>query len=160
MSPALAVEDLAVDIGGREILRSICLAVPERRRVALCGPNGSGKSTLLRTLFGALPPTTGAVLIGGDLLGDLTRQQIARRVGVVLQERPIDFDFTVREGGNCQNEAVTERPGPDGALALRTVIPVRVTAGQDEPGMSERQIPQHRLLVIGNLTEPDPTIER
>src|SRR5690606_37691661 len=97
MSPALAVKDLAVDIGGREILRSICLAVPARRRVALCGPNGSGKSTLLRTLFGALPPSTGSVLIGGDLLGDLSRQQIARRVGVVLQERPMDFDFTVRE---------------------------------------------------------------
>ncbi len=93
----LIADEVAVDLGGRRILDAVSFAAGGRRVIGLCGPNGSGKSTLLRTLFGALPPDSGRVLIDGDPVRRLPRREIARRIGVVLQERPGDFDFTVEE---------------------------------------------------------------
>lgn len=47
---ALAIENLSVKIGGKEILKKINLELPERRILAIMGPSGSGKSTLLRAV--------------------------------------------------------------------------------------------------------------
>jgi iron complex transport system ATP-binding protein len=63
----------------------------------LLGPNGAGKSTLLRTLAGLLPPLSGSArLDGADLLA-LAPAARARRVGVVLTDRPDVGLLTGRE---------------------------------------------------------------
>ena len=50
--PLLAVENLHVRVGGREILRGIDLTIAAGQVHAIMGPNGSGKSTLARVLAG------------------------------------------------------------------------------------------------------------
>ncbi len=59
------------------------------------GPNGSGKSTLLRTIYRALRPVAGAVLVGGDDAWALSARASAQRTAVVVQEGISEFDFTV-----------------------------------------------------------------
>ncbi|MEQ3550022.1 ABC transporter ATP-binding protein [Pseudonocardia nematodicida] len=54
----------------------------------LLGPNGAGKSTLLRTLAGLQPALGGTALLDGDDLLSLRGTARARRVGVVLTDRP------------------------------------------------------------------------
>lgn len=61
------------------------------------GPNGAGKTTLLHTLAGLLTPRSGRVLLDGIRLAQLKRGQIARRLGMVFQERHDDFPATVME---------------------------------------------------------------
>jgi len=56
-------------------LRTVSLNIPKGGIVALMGPSGSGKSTLLN-LIGALDkPTGGSVVVAGQDIGRLTRDQ-------------------------------------------------------------------------------------
>jgi len=69
--PLLAIENLHVRVGGREILRGIDLEMVAGQVHAIMGPNGSGKSTLARVLSGhpEYEVTQGSVTYKGqDLL--------------------------------------------------------------------------------------------
>ncbi len=48
----LVIEDLHVEVEGKEILHGVNLSVPKGQVHAVMGPNGSGKSTLANTLMG------------------------------------------------------------------------------------------------------------
>ncbi|MGQ0679895.1 MAG: ABC transporter ATP-binding protein [Actinomycetota bacterium] len=93
----LCMQGVAVDLAGCPIVSDVDLAVAEGELVGLIGPNGSGKSTLLRCIYRALRPSAGIISLDGDLLGELSARETARRVAVVSQEGPADFDFTVWE---------------------------------------------------------------
>ena len=57
----IRTRDVAVELGGRPVLRGIDLAVAPGEVVAVLGANGSGKSTLVRTLLGLVPTVRGQV---------------------------------------------------------------------------------------------------
>jgi ABC-type Mn2+/Zn2+ transport system ATPase subunit len=66
----LAVEQLAVDLGGRRILEDITFTLEAGSMTALLGASGAGKSTLLGALDGRLRPACGRVeVIGGAHTG-------------------------------------------------------------------------------------------
>lgn len=93
----LEVNKVAVAIDSRRIVEEISLQVAMGEIVGLIGPNGSGKSTLLRSVYRLLKPVAGYVHLGGEDVWRLSARESARRTGVVVQETPSDFDFTVRE---------------------------------------------------------------
>ena len=70
-SHSLVVEDLHVEVAGKEILKGVNLTLKSGELAALMGPNGSGKSTLAYALMGhpKYRVTSGrASLDGKDLL--------------------------------------------------------------------------------------------
>ncbi|WP_246456209.1 metal ABC transporter ATP-binding protein [Nocardioides mesophilus] len=76
------MSDVAVELGGRPVLRGIDLAVQPGEVVAVLGANGSGKSTLVRTLLGLVPTCRGEVRLMGT---PLARFQQWQRIGFVPQ---------------------------------------------------------------------------
>jgi len=54
--------------------------------IALVGPNGTGKSTLLRTIAGMQAPLAGQVKILGKRVRNLSAQQLAKYVSIVLTD--------------------------------------------------------------------------
>ncbi|MGP5008600.1 ABC transporter ATP-binding protein [Brachybacterium tyrofermentans] len=94
---SVELDAISVRIGAAQILEGITDTVTDGAMVGLLGPNGSGKSTLLRTIWHALAPSHGAVLIDGTDVAGLPTRELARRVGVLMQDDGTDARHTVRE---------------------------------------------------------------
>jgi branched-chain amino acid transport system ATP-binding protein len=66
--------------------------------VCLLGGNASGKTTTLKTILGMVQPSSGDVLIDGDVVtGDTTAQIVSRGVTMVPENRRLFKRMTVRE---------------------------------------------------------------
>lgn len=93
----LKVEAVSWSVAGVQIVRAVSLQCAPGSLVGLIGPNGSGKSSLLRCIYRVLYPQAGRVLVDDTDVWRLSARQAARRIGVVLQEQPGAFEFSVRE---------------------------------------------------------------
>ncbi|GAB3108491.1 ABC transporter ATP-binding protein [Streptomyces calidiresistens] len=92
---ALDIEKVGVTVRGRELVAGVSLSVAPGEVMGLVGPNGAGKSTLLRTLYRALRPTSGRILLDGEDVWAMSGKPLARRMATVLQETTGDFELTV-----------------------------------------------------------------
>ena len=80
----------------RLILSDINLSITAGESVAFVGGTGAGKSTLLSLVPRFYDPTSGAVLIDGRNLRDLTKKSVRLQIGMVLQDT-ILFSTTIKE---------------------------------------------------------------
>jgi iron complex transport system ATP-binding protein len=100
MNAAIQTIDLAVGYqSGRSknvVLDGLNVSVRGGELVCLLGTNGTGKSTLLRTLSRVQPALAGSVKVNGDDLRQLSQIDLARRLGIVLTERPMVGALTAR----------------------------------------------------------------
>ncbi|MDT8880802.1 ABC transporter ATP-binding protein [Halomonas saccharevitans] len=96
-TPTLEARELVVDVPGRQDGRALTLGIAPGQVWGVLGPNGAGKTTLLHTLAGLRPPRAGEVCLEGRPLTGWRRRALARRLGLVFQERHDDFPATVRE---------------------------------------------------------------
>ncbi|HWL66555.1 MAG TPA: Fe-S cluster assembly ATPase SufC [Actinomycetota bacterium] len=81
----IQIEDLHVEVDGREILRGLDLTLKKGEIHAIMGPNGSGKSTLAYVLTGrpGYEVTSGKVLYNGENVLELAPDERAKR-GIFL----------------------------------------------------------------------------
>ena len=78
-------------------LAGVTFAIDPGEIFGVIGPNSAGKTTLLRLLTRVLEPARGEIRLDGRPVAGLARPEIARLVGVVPQETPRPFPFTVEE---------------------------------------------------------------
>jgi ABC-2 type transport system ATP-binding protein len=79
VQPAIELDGLSVNLGGRQILIDLT-ATLSGRAIGLLGPNGAGKTTLLRTLLGFFPSSAGSArVLGFPLATD--GKEIRARIG-------------------------------------------------------------------------------
>jgi len=80
-SPILAAEHLGKCFGTLEVLRDLCLTVARGEVISIIGPSGSGKSTLLRCLALLEAPTTGRIVMEGEVIACAPpEREIERRI--------------------------------------------------------------------------------
>ena len=96
MTPLIAVDQLRVRLGKREILKGISChlgASGVGRAIGLLGPNGAGKSTLIQTLLGFHRPAAGTAKILGL---DCHRQSraVKTRIGYMPENDSLIADLT------------------------------------------------------------------
>jgi len=70
-----------------EVVREVSASLQPGEFACLLGINGAGKSTLMRTLAGLQPALSGGVQIDGAPSAQLSREQRARTISLVLTER-------------------------------------------------------------------------
>ncbi|KLL12534.1 ABC transporter ATP-binding protein [Protofrankia coriariae] len=94
----LRLDGVGVRIDQALIVHDVTVDCAPGTFVGLVGPNGSGKSTVLKTVYRAVAPTSGAVLLDErNMLRELTSRRSARQVAALAQEHSQGFDFTVAE---------------------------------------------------------------
>lgn len=96
-SPLLAAHDLAVSIGGKQVVRGLNLALHSGERLAILGRNGVGKTTLLHTLAGLARPEAGALELDGHGYAALGPRGAARLRGLLPQHQGDAFSASVLE---------------------------------------------------------------
>ncbi|CAH1906396.1 Iron-enterobactin transporter ATP-binding protein [Candidatus Nitrotoga sp. HW29] len=97
MQAFLEARKLTVAIGAKMICHELDLVVRPGECWGVLGQNGVGKTTLLRTLAGLHMPQSGMVSWNGVVLTAQTRRNLARHLGVLLQNEGGEFWGSVQE---------------------------------------------------------------
>ena len=101
MSSLLTTKNLSVEIAGKHICQQLDLNVHPGECWAMLGMNGVGKTTLLHTLAGLRPPLAGDILLANKNLQHIPNKEIARVMGLLLQDYEDAFPGTVMQAVLC-----------------------------------------------------------
>jgi iron complex transport system ATP-binding protein len=91
----LSCSDLDVTVADRQLVAGLSLSIGRGDFIALLGPNGVGKTLSLHTLAGLRKPFRGTIRLDNQDMARLRRREIARRVGLLLQDDGDTFPSTV-----------------------------------------------------------------
>lgn len=133
----------------------------------LIGRNGTGKSTLLRTIAGLQPPLSGQIMIGKRSVADMTKNERARKIAIVMTSQTYSLNLTAREmvgmgrtpytgfWGNLSakdHEAVSEAMTMTGTTALADKLITQLSDGERQKIMIAKALAQQTNTII--LDEP------
>src|SRR5262249_52412504 len=83
MGPILELRSLVKHFPGQQAVNGISLTIPRGAFFSLVGPSGCGKTTTLRLIAGFEQPSSGEVLLGGEVVNH--RKPYERNVSTVFQ---------------------------------------------------------------------------
>ena len=97
-TPLLEMRKVNTHYGAVHALKDVNLAIYPGEMVCLLGGNASGKSTTLKTLLGMVKPTSGQVVLDGEVVNDRsTAYRVERGVTMVPENRRLFQRLSVRE---------------------------------------------------------------
>lgn len=97
---SITIRGISKAFDEKRVLEDVSLDVEEGETVAVIGASGVGKSVLLKTVVGLLTPDEGWVEVDGEVVTDLSREELydlRRRVGYVFQFAALFDSMTVYE---------------------------------------------------------------
>jgi len=150
--PVIAVSDLRMRYGDKDVLTGLDLAIEPGGVTALLGPNGAGKTTTIEILEGFRARSGGSVkVLGTDPEhGD---ERWRARFGVVLQEWRDNGKWKVRELLDHFGEYYKPYSTPWGADELLGIVGLTPQAGQRVQTLSGGQ--RRRLdVALGIIGRP------
>lgn len=95
------------DAGG-ESLSDISFTARRGETIGVIGGTGSGKTSLVHLIPGFYPYTKGSVRIGGRELSSYSKEELRKKVGIVMQ-RAVLFQGTIRENLSWGKEDATDQ---------------------------------------------------
>lgn len=107
------INDLNFSYGNRAILKGINMTMHRGKVIAIMGGSGCGKTTLLRLIGGAVTPSSGYVKVAGQVVHDLTRDelfQIRRKMSMLFQFGALFTDLSVFDNVAFQMREHTDLP--------------------------------------------------
>ena len=167
----LAATDVALSLGGVQILKSVSFEARPGEVAGLIGPNGAGKSTLLRVLAGLLRPDVGSVSLGDASLSSFNPRERARRISYMPQHDAI-HPFTALETvlmgrythlGRFELEGRKDRQIAREAMARTETVEFesrqldRVSGGERQRVILARALAQQADILL--LDEPSASLD-
>lgn len=97
-TPVLEFRGVNTHYGPVHILKDVNIEIHAGEIVCLLGGNASGKTTVLKTALGMVTPTTGDVLLDGDVVShEPTSYRVEYGVSMVPENRRLFKRMTVKE---------------------------------------------------------------
>jgi len=102
----------------KPLIRDLSFRVEPGQTVAIVGPTGAGKTTLVNLLMRFYELDGGRILLDGQDISELTRDDVRSRTGMVLQD-PWLFAGSIRENIRYGNESASDAEIVEAAVATR-----------------------------------------
>lgn len=104
-APIVSFQHISMQFPGVLANDDVTLDIRKGEVFALVGENGAGKSTLMNVLYGLNTPTSGQVLVKGQVMAEFSpANSIAHGVGMVHQHFKLVPSFTVAQNIVLNNE--------------------------------------------------------
>lgn len=92
----LEVKNLSVRYGDLTIVNEVSFSLQPGQWLMIVGPNGAGKSTLINAIAQSLP-YSGTVHLDQQNLHKIRPGELAKQLGVLMQNHTVSYSFTVKE---------------------------------------------------------------
>ncbi|MFG6503820.1 ABC transporter ATP-binding protein [Microbacterium sp. P05] len=102
----------------RPLITDLSFRVEPGQTVAIVGPTGAGKTTLVNLIMRFYELDGGRILLDGQNIAELTRDDVRSRTGMVLQD-PWLFAGTIRDNIRYGRESATDEEIVAAAVATR-----------------------------------------
>jgi ATP-binding cassette subfamily B multidrug efflux pump len=102
----------------RPLIRDLSFRVEPGQTVAIVGPTGAGKTTLVNLIMRFYELDGGRILLDGQDIAELRRDDVRSRTGMVLQD-PWLFAGTIRDNIRYGRESATDEEIVEAAVATR-----------------------------------------
>ena len=91
----LKIKDVEFSYASVPILKDVCIELAASEMLGVVGPNGAGKSTLLRCIDRILKPQRGSILLDEREIKEMSRMELAKKMGYIPQSSAQVFPATV-----------------------------------------------------------------
>lgn len=133
----LRVKDLSVRYGDLSVVDRLSFSVEEGQWLMIVGPNGAGKSTALSAVTQGVP-YSGEVLFNGENVKKIKPRLLARSIGMLAQNNPASYAFTVEEvvalGRYSYSARLLSGRGEGDEEAIKTAL--KLTGMEERRGQS------------------------
>ena len=94
-------EDLTLSYNKDEtIINKATFSIDSGSFTFITGASGSGKSTLLKSLYGALRPNEGSLIVGGAQINNISSKKLnflRQHIGIVFQDYKLIKEWTIEK---------------------------------------------------------------
>ena len=101
MDKVIIAKDLSLAYSNNEtIINQVNFSIDSGDFVFITGASGSGKSTLLKSIYGALNPKQGSLVVGGVELKGVSTSKLnflRRHIGIVFQDYKLVKEWTIEK---------------------------------------------------------------
>ena len=116
-TPVLEFRGINIHYGPVHVLKDMDVSINAGELVCLLGGNASGKTTTLKTILGMVQPSSGDVVLDGEVVtGFTTAEIVSRGVTMVPENRRLFKRMTVRENLEIGAYLRTDRENLDAEL--------------------------------------------
>ena len=160
LETGLQCSNLNIRVGERLLVRELELDIPPGAFVCLLGTNGVGKTLTLHTLAG-LRPADGTIRICGDPLQQLSRREMAARLGLLLQIHEDAFPVTVLESvlmGNFHRSSIWQWSDKQYVDRARSILAMFDLAGLDDRRVATLSGGERERVALATLMMQDPRV--
>lgn len=173
MDKVIVAKDVSLSYKANEtIINQANFSVESGSFVFITGASGSGKSTILKSLFGAIKPAQGSLIVGGVELNNVSKKKLnflRRHIGIVFQDYKLVKEWTIEKNImmpliiNGYEKVVTQNQVESLLKHVRLKhqagkFPLELSGGEQQRVAMARALSHNPILILadeptGNLDE-------